>query len=189
MNRLQLIALSAAKFLTGGGRTIAVGAREFNDEFINSALIKDNDADAAGGYASVDSNGRINTGLVTSASPSGLFLRDDGTWQSTGGDTMTESTVDITGLTTINLSAISDNIIILTSSNAAETIDTIVISRRARIYFYPESGLQLTFVNSGNLQLYAPSLMADGSLFGFFYMGTRGGTSDIFQLNFIDQYA
>jgi hypothetical protein len=52
---------------------------------IDSSLNIIDDANVPGGYLAIDADGRVDVSFIKSDSPSGLFLRDDGTWAAGGG--------------------------------------------------------------------------------------------------------
>lgn len=85
MSRSALYSLVTSKVLTGGRRTKAVDERAVYNAIIAEALNGADDANVAGGYMKIDSSGLVNISFIKSATPSGLFLRDDGTWQAASG--------------------------------------------------------------------------------------------------------
>lgn len=85
MNRADLLALVPDKILSGGRRTTASNAREVYNEIINSTLNIETDLNVANGYLGIDADGRVNVSFINSATASGLFLKDDGTWAAAGG--------------------------------------------------------------------------------------------------------
>ena len=67
---------------------------------LDSTLNKLDDADSNGGYMAINNVGMVDTSFIKSASPTGQFLRDDGTWQSvasgiTASNGLTQSSGDI----------------------------------------------------------------------------------------------
>jgi hypothetical protein len=120
----------------------------------------------------------------------------DTDWTISGGSSLTETTIDITGLTTINLTGLNNfGIINLTSSNPTETINIISnISTTQNYIFYPAAGLAVTFNDlsiggiGANLKLAAPSLTADGTYFGYLSIQKRTALGNCFQTGFLDVY-
>lgn len=53
---------------------------------IDSSLNIIDDANVAGGYLAIDTNGRVDVTFINSDTPTGKFLKDDGTWDTAGGD-------------------------------------------------------------------------------------------------------
>lgn len=108
------------------------------------------------------------------------------------------ATIDITGLTTIDMAGVEyADFVILTSSNATESINRIInnVSNKP-ITFRPASGLTVTFNSKNvlspnqNLSLYAASVAAQGTKNGFLTVQKRTpqSTTGFYQINFIDQY-
>lgn len=87
MSRSTLNTLVASNVLTGGRRTKAVGERAVYNAIIAEAVNSVDDADVAGGYMKISASGLVNISFIKSATPSGLFLKDDGTWSAAGGGT------------------------------------------------------------------------------------------------------
>lgn len=83
--RSSLISQLNATVLSGGRRTTAAGVRTLITDTLNSLLVKDSDANVNGGYMAISSTGYANASFVKSVTPTGLFLRDDGTWAAAGG--------------------------------------------------------------------------------------------------------
>lgn len=86
-----------SKVFTNVGRLIkgnTVRDRMLN--MLDSTLNKTDDADNAGGYLSIDNTGIANISLIKKLTPTGQFLSDDGTWQSTmSGDFIPRAGTDI----------------------------------------------------------------------------------------------
>lgn len=111
----------------------------------------------------------------------GYVIADDG-GEGGGFNPITETTIDITGLTTIDMTGKTGyGIINLTSSNATETIYLITnCSINQEYVFRPESGLTITwqdqsvdsFVTS-NLKLSAPNLVTVGDNNGYIALQRR----------------
>lgn len=120
------------------------------------------------------------------------------------GQNPTSVTIDITGLTVIDM---TDNeyadIVILTSDNAAESIDTIINTlSNKNIIFRPESGLTVTFDNksagvvTSNLILFAKEQIPNGTKFGFIELRKRTyaialdpePATGFFEVSFMDEY-
>lgn len=81
-------------------------------------------------------------------------------------------TLDITGLTTIDLSSVADaDIVNLTSTNATETVDSIIgATDNKTVRLQPESGLTVTFTGTavadaaaGDIVLPTASFVANGT--------------------------
>ncbi len=85
MNRASLITEVNNYILSGGRRTTAAGIRTLVTDTLNSIMIRDSDANTINGYMAIDADGRAVASFLAVASPAGLFLRDDGTWQAAGG--------------------------------------------------------------------------------------------------------
>lgn len=66
--------------LTGGRRTKASGVRETFALIAESYLNKEDDADVAGGYLKISDTEIVDVSFIKKASPTGQFLKDDGTW-------------------------------------------------------------------------------------------------------------
>lgn len=114
------------------------------------------------------------------------------------------ATIDITGLTVIDMTNVEyADIVVLTSGNAAESIDTIINTlSNKNIIFRPESGLTVTFghtsigVVGSNLLLYAQQQIAQGTKFGFIELRKRSypvamspePAIGFFETNFMDEY-
>lgn len=193
--RPQIKASIVAKFYTNvlkliKGDTSQDQLTDIADSFVSI----DTDANVNGGYLQIDNTGKIDVSFVKSAMPTGKFLKDDGTYAITGGISYSETTIDITGLTTIDLTGVAESFIILTSSNPSESIDEIInFPSDCLLTFRHDPSLDVTFndvaVNAGNLHLYAPSLTCLGAKFGFIQLGTRQtNPGELFQQNFIDQF-
>jgi uncharacterized surface anchored protein len=102
-------------------------------------------------------------------------IRDDvtsGGSGGSGGGVLTSGTLDITGLTTIDLSSVSDNDIVnLTSTNPTETIDSITVIATGKIVrLQPETGLAVTFTGTavasagaGDIVLPTSNFVANGT--------------------------
>ncbi len=117
-------------------------------------------------------------------------------WTPASGGGTTETTIDITGLTTIDLSGFNNfSVINLTSTNPTETINIISNVNTTQNYiFYPEVGLAVTFNDlsiggvGANLKLAAPSLTADGTYYGYLSIQKRSVLGNCFQTGFLDIY-
>lgn len=189
--RAQLIILLNQKVLTSGRRTTALFVRDLMNEVFDSVPNILDDKDSVNGYLGIDSNGRVNVTRIKVATPINNYLRDDGTWQPIIAGNMDEKTIDITGLTDINLTGETANIINLISSNVTEQIDTITgYTGPGRLYLRPSITLNLTVndasVNAGNIHLYTTALTAFGTKRGYLKVETRN--SEFYQNEFIDQY-
>lgn len=113
------------------------------------------------------------------------------------------ATIDITGLTTIDMTNIEfADIVVLTSDNATESIDTIINTlSNKNIIFRPESGLVVTFNNKSitvgsNILLYAEQQIPNGTKHGFIELRKRSyavamspePAIGFFETNFMDEY-
>lgn len=78
-DRTALTALLNSLITSGNADTTAADLRTYEAEMIISALNKIDDANVNGGFLSI-SSGRVTISFINSASPTGLYLRDDGTW-------------------------------------------------------------------------------------------------------------
>lgn len=195
--RAQLKALKNNKVLSGGNQTTAQNLRDMFDGIIDSLVDILDDVNQNGGYLGIDLTGIVDITKIKSLSPTGSFLKDDGTWSAIV-PPVTQITKDITSVTDIDLSAYSGIVIIeLTSSNAAE--DLISFSNDSNVtevILRPNSfDLSIHDVTDqpGNFKLAAPVLTLIGNAGGFIHLQKRtrvnlGGTL-FFQINYIDQYA
>ncbi len=109
--RAQLMALLNASVLTGGSRTTAQLVRDYENEAIDSNVNKSDDFNAEGGFLGITS-GRVDSSKINSASPTGLFLRDDGAWHSIPSSLtpLFDHYVDAGNLTTTKTDLYSDTI-------------------------------------------------------------------------------
>lgn len=111
----------------------------------------------------------------------------------TGG--ITTITKDITGITDLDLTGYSGELIVnLTSTNATETLYTISNYTNVRkITLRPENGLVVTVYDTNglgggnNIYLNANFKVPDGNYNGFLEL-TKRNTTDWYETNFIDQY-
>jgi hypothetical protein len=79
--RAELEALKNSKILTGGNRTTAANVREMFTAIIDSLINIIDDENAAGGYVPIDDVYDIaDITKIKSLVPTGLMLRDDGTF-------------------------------------------------------------------------------------------------------------
>lgn len=82
LNRADLKALLEEKVLTGGRRTRAEGLRVLIEAIVDSVSNIEDDGNANNGFIKLDSSGLIeDISTIAAASPSGLFLKDDGSWR------------------------------------------------------------------------------------------------------------
>lgn len=111
----------------------------------------------------------------------------------TGG--ITTITKDITGITALDLTGQSGELIVnLTSSNATETLYSITNYTNVRkITLRPENGLVVTVYDTNglgggfNIYLNSATKVPDGNYNGFLEL-TKRNTTDFYETNFIDQY-
>ncbi len=112
-----------------------------------------------------------------------------------GFDQFGEATIDITGLTALNLASYNGySVINLTSSNATESLTQINgVTGKQKIILRPESGLIVTFgdknnalIASGNIHLAGEQLVVDGTWYGFLEVQLRAG--EMYQTSSIDSY-
>lgn len=82
------------------GNTVKQRLLNLNDSSLNIL----SDLNVSGGYLGIDSNGRVDVSFITDITPTGKFLRDDGSWQtvSAGGAPVLNNTWVGVG-TTFNL--------------------------------------------------------------------------------------
>jgi hypothetical protein len=78
--RSQISTLITEKILTGGRRTTASNAREVYVALNESCINKTDDANVINGYLAIDSSGKVNISFIKKTTPTGQFLKDDGTW-------------------------------------------------------------------------------------------------------------
>lgn len=93
--RAQLLTIRNQKILSGNSDTTGQNLREYEGEFIDSAVNIVDDMNVDGGYLGINS-GRVNSAFINSASPGNYFLRDDGTWQPVGAGAITGTSGRIT---------------------------------------------------------------------------------------------
>lgn len=93
--RSQLLTIRNQKILSGNSDTTAQHLREYEGEFIGSAVNLIDDMNVNGGYLGIQS-GRVNQAFINSATPGNYFLRDDGTWQPVGAGAITGTAGRIT---------------------------------------------------------------------------------------------
>jgi hypothetical protein len=119
-----------------------------------------------------------------------------------GFNPIAETTIDITGLTEIDMTGKTNfGIINLTSGNAVEFITKITnCSENHEYVFRPAPGLTITWADQSdpmlalpNLKLSAPLLVTDGSNYGYVTLQRRNVTFDgitgyFFDIGFLDQY-
>lgn len=113
------------------------------------------------------------------------------------------ATINITGLTVIDMTNVEyADIVVLTSNNAAESINAITNTlSNKNIIFRPASGLIVTFNNKSvtvgsNLILYAEQQIPNGTKFGFIELRKRSypvagspvAAIGFFETNFMDEY-
>lgn len=79
--RAQLVTLLNSKVLSIGNRTTAQNIRDFENAIIESLINHLDDVNQNGGYLGIDNSGLVNISFIKAATPTGKFLRDDGTWQ------------------------------------------------------------------------------------------------------------
>lgn len=79
--RAQLVSLLNSKVLSGGRQTTAQNIRDFENAIIESLINHLDDVDQNNGYLGIDNTGKVNISFIKKTTPTGQFLRDDGTWQ------------------------------------------------------------------------------------------------------------
>lgn len=107
--RAQLIADMNNLILTGGRRTTASNVRSLGQDFIDSMVNRLDDADVNDGYLKINSSGIVNIGFIKKASPTGQFLKDDGTWATVLTSASTWAAVLVAGNQSGGTSAIINN--------------------------------------------------------------------------------
>lgn len=110
---------------------------------------------------------------------------------SSSSSTLTETTIDITGLSTIDLTAASGyDIINLTSTNPIETILGLTgYATNKNFTLRPAVGLTLSFADDQVtflMRLISPSVLIDGTNYGYIEFQKRG--SRYYQKQFMDSY-
>ena len=80
MTRSQLKTLITDGVLSGGRRTIAATLRSILNAIVDACSNISDDKDQANGYVGIDGSGIANTSAIKSLTPTGQFLKDDGTW-------------------------------------------------------------------------------------------------------------
>lgn len=83
--RSQISTLITEKILTGGRRTTASNAREVYVALNESCINKTDDANVNNGYLAIDNTGKVDVSFIKKTTPTGQFLKDDGTWADAGG--------------------------------------------------------------------------------------------------------
>ncbi len=125
--RAQLTTLLNSKVLSGGNRTTAQNIRDFENAIIESLINHIDDVDQNNGYLGIDSFGKVNIAFIKKTTPTGQFLRDDGTWQ-----TVSTGSVDLQTVLNNGNSAIEQIILKRDLDNTAYSVigldDTIKVS-------------------------------------------------------------
>ncbi len=193
--RAQLKALKNNKVLSGGNQTTAQNLRDMFDGIIDSMVDILDDKDQNGGYLGIDTLGHVNISKVSSASPVGFFLRDDGTWQAITMPTpITETTYKINGTGTIDLNLLAGEVILDLIDAGPQILNKIInFNNVKKLTLRPIADLT---INDGSvssfisIKLFAPTLFIPATKFGFLEMTKRndGSQDQFFQTNFIDQY-
>lgn len=80
--RTELEALLALKIKSGNSDTTAEDLRDFETEIIDSTVNKEDDANAVDGFLQIDSDSKVDVSFIKKATPTGQYLKDDGTWDS-----------------------------------------------------------------------------------------------------------
>lgn len=114
------------------------------------------------------------------------------------GQTPIVTTIDITGLTVIDMTNVEyADIVNLMSTNGSETIHRVINDFSNKpIIFLPKTGLSIEFRNksvlspNSNLRLYAAAQIANGTKQGFIELRKRvvGTSTDFYETNFMDEY-
>lgn len=84
-SRSQLVTLLTQKVLSSGRRTTAQFVRDIINALIISVPNIPDDANAINGYMALDANGLVDITKLAVITPSGAYLRDDGTYQPSTG--------------------------------------------------------------------------------------------------------
>lgn len=151
--RAQLIADMNAKIISGGRSTSAANLRSFETDMINSSVNKTDDANVANGYLAIDNTGIVDITFIKKATPTGQFLKDNGTW----------ATV-LTGASTLNQ--------VLTAGNTSSGKNSIW-SNGDFIYLGSASNGKLYWDNAGG----ATNLFDSGTGDGLSIKQSSGGVS------------
>ena len=174
-NRVNLKAGIAATFYNNIlGLIKGTTSRDaFNDQ-ADSNLNIISDADQPGGYLAIDMAGKVISGPILA----GL---------------MAEASLNVTGLTTIDLAGITAPIVNLVSTNATEVIDNVTnFLNPSRVTFRAEAGLDITFndkaINGGNLRLAGPEMPIYGTNGGELRLETRAGSADLWQDKYTNEF-
>lgn len=91
--RAQLVTLLNSKVLTGGNQTTAQNLRDVYNGIITSMINILDDKDQNSGYLGINSSGYVDVTKIKKGTPTGEFLRDDGTWVANGGGSVTTVSV------------------------------------------------------------------------------------------------
>lgn len=83
--RAELVDLLNEKVITGGRQTTAQKVRDFENDFITSVPNIEDDKDQADGYLGLDADSLVDVIHIAKLTPTGQFLRDDGSWQNVAG--------------------------------------------------------------------------------------------------------
>lgn len=87
--RAEVELLISEKILSGGRRTTAENARIVYLEINESSVNKIDDANVVGGYLAISPEGLIDISFIKKETPTGQFLKDDGSWA--------DATADLSG--------------------------------------------------------------------------------------------
>ena len=91
--RAQLVTLLNSKVLTGGNQTTAQNLRDVYNGIITSMINIIDDKDQNNGYLGISAVGIVDVTKIKKTTPTGEFLRDDGTWVANGGGSVTTVSV------------------------------------------------------------------------------------------------
>jgi hypothetical protein len=87
--RAELITSLNDNVLTGGRRTTALKLRDFENAVIESMVNKVDDLNVINGYLGISAEGIVDISFIKKTTPTGQFLKDDGTWSTISGGSLT----------------------------------------------------------------------------------------------------
>ena len=92
-SRAQLTTLMNSNIITGGRQTTAMLLRNYESQIIAGLVNINDDFNQPNGYMGLDANGFVDITHIAKITPTGQFLRDDGTWETIVGvqDTLAQT--------------------------------------------------------------------------------------------------